>query len=87
MRKHPEHFRPIEYIIFSLATLAVMCLCVCVGSVSIPLPETVRAIWGALSGHAQTSGLTNSIILSVRLPAWRFPGARSLWRARRCRDF
>ncbi len=68
MRKHPEHFRPIEYIIFSLATLAVMCLCVCVGSVSIPLSETVRVIWGALSGQAQTSGLTNSIILSVRLP-------------------
>ncbi len=68
MRKHPEHFRPTEYLIFSLVTLAVMCLCVCVGSVSIPLSETVRVIWSALSGQGQTSGLSNSIILSVRLP-------------------
>ena len=68
MRKRPEHFRPIEYVMFSLVTLAVMCLCVCVGSVSIPLPETVRVIWSALTGQEQTSGLSNSIILSVRLP-------------------
>ncbi len=68
MSKHPEHFQLIEYVIFGLVTLAVMCLCVCVGSVSIPLPETVRVIWNALIGHEQTSGLSNSIILSVRLP-------------------
>ncbi len=68
MGKRPEHFRATEYVIFSLVTLAVMCLCVCVGSVSIPLPETLRVIWGAMTGQGQTSGLSNSIILSVRLP-------------------
>ncbi len=68
MQKRPEHFRPIEYVVFGIVTLAVMCLCVCVGSVSIPLPETLKVIWGALTGQELTSGLSNSIILSVRLP-------------------
>ncbi len=68
MGKRPEYFRATEYVVFSLVTLAVMCLCVCVGSVSIPLPETLRVIWNALSGQEQVSVQSNSIILSVRLP-------------------
>lgn len=68
MKKRAEHFRAFEYVIFSAVTLAVMCLCICVGSVGIPLRETVRVIWDAMTGQPAQTGLTSSIILSVRLP-------------------
>lgn len=68
MKKKPEHFRPIEYVIFSLLTLATLCACVCIGSVSIPLKDTVTVIFNALTGAPQPEGLAVSIILSVRLP-------------------
>lgn len=70
MRKHPEHFRAFEYLLFSLALLAAMCLCVCIGSVSIPLEDTVTVIWNAVAGLPQPESLasTGSIILSSRLP-------------------
>ncbi len=68
MKKKPEHFRPIEYVIFSLLTLATLCACVCIGSVSIPPKDTVTVIFNALTGAPQPEGLAVSIILSVRLP-------------------
>lgn len=68
MKKKPEHFRLLEYGIFSLLTLLTLCVCVCVGSVSIPLKDTVTVIWNALIGAPQPEGLAVSIILSVRLP-------------------
>ena len=37
MRRYHETFRLWEYLLFTLVTLAVLCLCVCAGSVRIPL--------------------------------------------------
>ncbi len=42
-------------------------LCFCAGSVSIPIGETVKILFGTLKGEAQ-SGAYASILLSVRLP-------------------
>ncbi|MEG0035569.1 MAG: iron chelate uptake ABC transporter family permease subunit, partial [Oscillospiraceae bacterium] len=56
------------YIIIALATLFVLVLCVCVGSVFIPVSDALRAIWEAVFGLAPTNELANSVIISVRLP-------------------
>jgi iron complex transport system permease protein len=50
--KRREGFRAVEYIIFGAATLAVMILCVCVGSVNVPLNQFAES----------------AIIKTVRLP-------------------
>lgn len=68
MRKKPEHFRVLEYLIFIGVTLGVFCLCVCVGSVNIPLKDTINVIWRAMTGGVQENALAASIIVSVRLP-------------------
>ena len=68
MKRKPEQFRAIEYVIFSLVTAAVLCACVCIGSVNIPLKDTVTVIWNAITRQPQPAGLATSIILSVRLP-------------------
>lgn len=63
-----EGFRAGELLLFSLVTLAVMTLCVCVGSVSLPLRETLLVIWNAIWGLPMPDGISVPIILSVRLP-------------------
>jgi iron complex transport system permease protein len=63
-----EGFRAGELLLFSLVTLAVMALCVCVGSVSLPLRETLLVIWNAIWGLPMPDGISVPIILSVRLP-------------------
>ena len=68
MKKKPEQFRAMEYLIFAAVTVAALCACVCIGSVNIPLKDTVTAIWNAITGQPQPEGLAASIILSVRLP-------------------
>ena len=68
MKRKPEQFRAIEYVIFSLVTAAVLCACVCIGSVNIPLKDTVTVIWNAITRQPQPAGLATSIIMSVRLP-------------------
>ena len=68
MKRKPEHFRISEYLLFTLITIAALCLCICVGSVSIPLKDTITVIRNAITGAPQPEGLAVSIILSVRLP-------------------
>lgn len=78
METHKQRFTVVEYLLFSAVTAVILCLCVCIGSVSIPLQDTVTVIWEALcslvsswiSGTTRSlpSGTTASIILSVRLP-------------------
>lgn len=68
MKKKPEHFRAFEYLIFAMVTLVVLCACVCIGSVNIPVTDTVTVIWNAITRQPQSEGLAVSIILSVRLP-------------------
>lgn len=67
MKKKTEGFHAAEYLLFGLVTLAVMILCVCVGSVGIAPADTIKAILGAVCGKA-AAGSASSIILSVRLP-------------------
>ena len=68
MSKHPEHFRFVEYLIFAAVTLAVMCLCICAGSVDIPLRDTVTVIFNAVAGKAQQDSVKSAILLVRRLP-------------------
>ncbi len=63
-----EGFRIGELLLFSLVTLAVMALCICVGSVSLPLKETLTVVWNAIWNLPQLDGISVPIILSVRLP-------------------
>lgn len=50
------------------ALLAAMLLCVCVGSVSIPLKDTLTAMWNGLWALEIPDGISKNIILNVRLP-------------------
>lgn len=74
MKKKPEHFRAYEYLIFAAVTVATLCACVCIGSVNIPLKDTVTVVWLAIKDLfargdvVMPEGLATSIILSVRLP-------------------
>jgi len=63
-----DGFRAGELVLFALATLAVMALCVCIGSVNLPLQETLRVVWGAIWRLPMPDGVSVPIILSVRLP-------------------
>lgn len=56
--------KPLSFLLLFLVTLGVMLLSVCIGSVSIPLGDTLRILLGK-----QTSATTmGSILLKVRLP-------------------
>ena len=68
MTRSQESFRPRDFLLFGMTTVAVFALCVCVGSVSIPLKDTARLIWNSIWGLPVPEGISNSIILSVRLP-------------------
>ena len=69
MRRTREHFTLTEYLLFAAVTAAVFCLCVCAGSVRIPLGSTLRIVRAALLGLPQeAAGSTVSILLSVRIP-------------------
>lgn len=67
MRATHESFHLWEYLLFSVITLAVLCLCVCVGSVQLPLEQTLRFFAAKLTGAEAPAGLAASI-LPVRLP-------------------
>ncbi len=49
------------------ATLVTLLLCLCVGSVSLPLGETLSTLWKLLRGEP-LRGMASGIIASVRLP-------------------
>ncbi len=68
MKARSEHFRLWEYLLFAGVAAAVFFLCVCVGSVDIPLRDTIAAIRNAIFGHPQPEGLASPIILTVRVP-------------------
>ncbi|MBR6030016.1 MAG: iron ABC transporter permease [Clostridia bacterium] len=57
------------FLLFALPiTAAVMLFCVCVGSVAVPLGDTLTALWSGLTGVEGPGGAMESIILDVRLP-------------------
>ena len=68
MKKLSEHFSWRTYILFAAALIGTMLLCICVGSVNIPLQDTVTALWNSLWGLDIPAGISKSIILNVRLP-------------------
>ena len=69
MRNGAERFSVRDYLLFGAAVPLTLLLCVCLGSVNIPLADTLRILWNALFGLKQTaSGVFVSIILSFRLP-------------------
>ena len=45
-----------------------MLLCICVGSVNIPLGETLTAVWNTVWGLPVPAGVSRSVIVFVRLP-------------------
>ena len=68
MKKLSEHFSWRTYVLFTAALIAAMLLCICAGSVNIPLGDTVTALWNSLWGMEIPAGISKSIILNVRLP-------------------
>lgn len=68
MRKRREGFGAAEYLLFALITAAAMLLCVCFGSVRLPVGNTLRVLLSALMGRTPPEGMQASIILHVRLP-------------------
>ncbi|MEG1547276.1 MAG: iron ABC transporter permease [Clostridia bacterium] len=61
-------FSPTEYLIFSAITLSAMLLCICAGSVGVPVGDTVLAIWNTIFSKPIPDGVSQSIIVFVRLP-------------------
>ncbi len=68
MKRRSETFSWRAYAALLCTLIAVMLLCICVGSVSVPLGDTVAALWSALRGQPAPDGALAAIILSVRLP-------------------
>ncbi|MGN0970732.1 MAG: FecCD family ABC transporter permease [Aristaeellaceae bacterium] len=68
MKANPDRFSWQTCLLFTLALMGTMLLCVCVGSVSIPLRDTWTAIWNTLWGKDIPAGISRNIILNVRLP-------------------
>ena len=63
-----DRFSLKTYAFFVLALLAVMLLCVCIGSVSIAPKDTLTAVFCTLLGKEVPAGISKNIILNVRLP-------------------
>ena len=68
MIKKTDRFSWQIYVLFTLVLLAVMLLCICVGSVNIPLKNTLTVMWNTLWNLDLPQGVSKNIILKVRLP-------------------
>ncbi len=68
MKAKVNRFSWRSFLLMGIALIAAMLLCVCVGSVSIPLKNTITAVSCALRGAEIPEGISASIILNVRLP-------------------
>ncbi|MBR5383355.1 MAG: iron ABC transporter permease [Clostridia bacterium] len=66
MRK--KGFTLTSHLVCLLILLAVLLMCVCLGSVSIPLRDTLAVFRSALTGEATEASTYRSILLSIRLP-------------------
>lgn len=63
-----EKFRGRHYLLYGMATLSTLILCVCVGSVAISPLDVLKAIWSGLFGTQPVAGMAQVIIMGVRLP-------------------
>ncbi|MDO4739724.1 MAG: iron ABC transporter permease [Eubacteriales bacterium] len=68
MKRKNEGFGAAQLALFGLITACTMLLCVCVGSVSLPVGDTLRVLASAALGQTPPEGMQASIILHVRLP-------------------
>lgn len=68
MANKRESFSAFQYIGMLLITLMVFLLSICIGSVSVSVPEVFGNVWGAVFGKAPSEEMYRSIIISVRLP-------------------
>lgn len=70
MKRVGEHFGGWIYAVFALILVCVFFACVCLGSVGIPLNETLRVISDAISGKPspEAYSLARSVIVPIRLP-------------------
>ena len=67
--KRPDRFTLTEYLIFVAVTVAVMVLCVCIGSVNIPAGDVLTAVKCGITSTPIPEDVTlGSIILSIRIP-------------------
>lgn len=63
-----EGFAPGVILAFAAATLATLAVCICAGSVTVPLRETVRVLSCALRGQEPPESAAARILLASRLP-------------------
>ena len=68
MKAISDRFSWRTYVLFMLALIAAMLLCICMGSVSITLKDTLTAMCNTLWGLEVPQGISKNIILNVRLP-------------------
>jgi len=68
MNRLSEHFSWRTYVLFAALLAGCMLLCICIGSVDLPLGSTVSALWHTLWGLELPKGVSGSIIVNVRLP-------------------
>ena len=66
--KKRESFSVAAYGLLTVALVGTMLLCVCAGSVDIPLEHTLTVLWRGMLGREIPEGISGTIILSVRLP-------------------
>ena len=63
-----EGFGLPAYLAFAAATVFTLLVCVSLGSVKLPLRETFGLLWNALAGRGTGTGMSATIVFSVRLP-------------------
>ena len=68
MKSKSDRLSPGALALLVLVLAGAMLLCICVGSVSIPLGDTAAVLWSALTGAEAPAGVSRNIILNVRLP-------------------
>jgi len=68
MKDRSEGFRLYEYGIFTALLLLAMLFCVCAGSVGVPVKDTIKVIINSIINLPIPEGISQSIIVSVRLP-------------------
>ncbi|MGI5986133.1 MAG: iron ABC transporter permease [Clostridiales bacterium] len=69
MASKSEKFSTAEYAVMLLVTITVFVLCICLGSVTVPVSDVFRNIWGSVTGKAASpEDVSRAIIVSVRLP-------------------
>ena len=63
-----EQFAPLTYLLLTFALFLTMILCICVGSVSISVSDTLTAVWNSVWKLPVPESIAKNIILNVRLP-------------------